>query len=150
MAEQEARENEVGARKVADDDRDARNEPSVVRHEEELEVGTQETELTARARKYVDKHHVTEVVPRRIEHAGDVERVPPAEQDSGEIETLPDGSVSIPILEEELVVTKRTIVRERLVIRKRTETERQRIETDLRKERVEIEADDGIETIDES
>ena len=150
MAEHEARDNEVGARKVADDDREPRDQPSVVRHEEELEVGTQATELTARARKYVDTHHVTEVVPRRIEHAGDVERVPPAEQDSGEIETLPDGSVSIPILEEELVVTKRTVVRERLVIRKRTETERRRIETDLRKERVEIEADDAIETIDES
>jgi stress response protein YsnF len=150
MAEREARENEVGARKVADDDRDARDEPSVVRHEEELEVGTQETELAARARKYVETHQVTEVVPRRIEHAGDVERVPPADQDSGEIETLPDGSVSIPILEEELVVTKRTIVRERLVIRKGVETERRRIETDLRKERVEIETDEGIEAIGES
>jgi uncharacterized protein (TIGR02271 family) len=67
-----------------------------------------------------------------------VERVPAAEGDSGEVETLPDGSISVPVLEEELVVTKRVVVRERVIVRKRTTTERRRIEAELRKERVDL------------
>ena len=31
--------------------------------------------------------------------------------DSGEVETLPDGSISIPVFEEQLVITKRLVVR---------------------------------------
>lgn len=46
------------------------------------------------------------------------ERAPIGEDDSGEIETLPDGSLSIPLYEEELVVTNRTILRERIIVRK--------------------------------
>ena len=49
-----------------------------------------------------------------VEH----ERVPAGEGDSGEIEVLPDGSVSIPLFEEELVVTRRTVLRERVIVRK--------------------------------
>jgi stress response protein YsnF len=59
--------------------------------------------------------------------------------DSGEIETLPDGSISIPVLEEELVVTKRVIVRERIIVRRNVVTERRRIDAELRRERVEFE-----------
>jgi uncharacterized protein (TIGR02271 family) len=78
------------------------------------------------------------LVTDRTEHAG-VSRVPASEGDSGEIETLPDGSISIPVLEEELVVTKRMVVRERIVVRRETRVETQRLEETLRKERVEIE-----------
>ena len=110
----------------------------VIRHEEELRVGTESHEVgVVRARKHVETERVAEVVPREIEDA-DVERVAASDGDSGEIETLPDGSVSIPLLEEELVITKRTVVRERVVIRKRTVTEHERIEADLRRERVDI------------
>ena len=124
-----------------EDDRD----PALVRHEEELQVG-RESELAGavRARKVVDTERVERFVPRETEYA-DVERVPPGEEDSGEIETLPDGSVSVPVLEEELVVTKRTVVRERILIRKRTVSEDVRVEADLRKERVELEADGDVE-----
>ena len=113
----------------------------LTRHEEELVVDTREHEVGAiRARKRVETEEVEELVPRQTEYA-DIERVERADGDSGEIETLPDGSVSIPIFEEELVVTKRLVVRERVVIRKRTSTEQHRIEAELRKERIEI--DDG-------
>jgi uncharacterized protein (TIGR02271 family) len=44
----------------------------------------------------------------------------------------------VPVLEEELVVTKRVVVRERVIVRKRTTTERRRIEAELRKERVDV------------
>ena len=120
--------------------------PSVVRHEEELHVDTTARPAgSVRARKRVESHEYEEVVPRSVEHA-DVERVVPAEHDSGEIETLPDGSVSIPVFEEEIVVTRRMVVRERIIIRKHTVTEEHKIEADLRRERVEVEADAGVES----
>jgi uncharacterized protein (TIGR02271 family) len=119
---------------------------SLVRHEEELQVGSELTEAgSVRVRKQVESHKVQEAVPLQVEHLDEVEQTEPHENDSGEVETLPDGSISIPILEEELVVTKRTVVRERVVIRKRTETEQHRVEADLRKERVDIGADPGVE-----
>lgn len=77
------------------------------------------------------------------------ERVPVHEGDSGEIETLSDGSLSIPLYEEELVITKRTILRERVIIRKEIAARTERIEAELRREHVEIEADDEVELNDE-
>ena len=71
----------------------------------------------------------------------DLERRPPNEYDSGEIETLPDGSISIPVLEERLVVSKRRVVRERIVVGKQVVTQEQEIEADLRSERIEIDVD---------
>ena len=70
-----------------------------------------------------------------------VQRRPAGEEDSGEIETLPDGSVSIPVLEEELVVTKRVVVRERIIVHKDVATRTEHVETELRQERVELEQD---------
>ncbi len=118
---------------------------SVVLHEEELRV--EKTPYQAgsiTARKRVDTERVETVVPREFEETSDVERVAVVESDSGEIETLPDGSVSIPVFEEELVITKRMVVRERVIIRKRTITEHHRVEADLLRERVEVEADPGV------
>lgn len=44
-----------------------------------------------------------------------------------------------PLFEERLVVVKELVVRERVVVRKRTVTEHERIEAELRTERIEIE-----------
>jgi uncharacterized protein (TIGR02271 family) len=119
---------------------------SVVRHEEELQLGTEVREFGAvRVGKRVEGEPVREVVPRSIEHFDDVERTRPNERDSGEVEVLPDGSVSIPIFEEELVVSKRTVVRERVIVRKRMETRDERVEAELRKEKVQVDADAGVE-----
>ena len=121
----------------------------VIRHEEELRPGARvEEQGGVRARKAVDAARVAETVPRQVEHADDLEHVPAGEEDSGEIETLPDGSISIPVFEEELVVTKRLVVRERVVVRKRTVVEDQLVEAELRKERVEVESTGGAEVED--
>jgi uncharacterized protein (TIGR02271 family) len=120
----------------------------VVRHEEELHVeGATERVGAIHARKRNDVEAVTQIVERDVEDA-DVERVPATEGDSGEIETLPDGSVSIPLFEEELVVTKRLVVRERVIIRKRTTAVEHRVEAQLRRERVEIMTDGEVELED--
>jgi uncharacterized protein (TIGR02271 family) len=114
--------------------------------EERLRVGTETEHLgTARAVKRVDTETVHTRVDRGTEHA-DTERVEvlDAETDSGEVETLPDGSVSIPVFEEQIVVTKRLVVRERVVIRKHTVYEDHVVTADLRRERLEVVADAGV------
>jgi uncharacterized protein (TIGR02271 family) len=125
------------------------DEVSTVRHEEELVVGsaTQETG-SVRARKFVDSEHVEKVVPRDIEFSDRVDHLPPDKEDSGQVETLPDGSVSIPVFEEEIVITKRLVVRERVILRKRTVTEEHLVEAEVRQERVEVEVDPGIHVTD--
>lgn len=120
-----------------------KQEGAVVRHEEELRVGKQAYQAgSVRVRKRIESERVRDVVPRDVEHA-DVERVGPLQEDSGKVETLADGSVSIPIFEEELVVTKRVVVRERVIIRKRTVTEQAAVEADVRREHIDIESDDS-------
>ena len=118
----------------------------VLLSEERLRVEKEsEPAGTARAVKHVDVEHVETRVSRGSEHA-DTERiqVPDAEADSGQVETLEDGSLSIPVFEEQIVVTKRLVVRERVVVRKHTVYEDHLVSADLRRERLEIDADDGV------
>jgi uncharacterized protein (TIGR02271 family) len=93
---------------------------------------------TLRIRKEVDPAEVEGEVPRGLEHA-QVHRVPPGPEDSGEVETLPDGSISIPVFEEELVISRRLVVRERIVVTKQTVYQPERIREELRRERIEVE-----------
>jgi uncharacterized protein (TIGR02271 family) len=121
----------------------------VIRHEEELRIGAEQHELGAvRAEKRVESERVEELADRSVEHA-DMEREPAADGDSGEVLHLPDGSISIPVFEERLVVSKQLVVRERVVIRKHRTTEQHRIEAELRREHVEIEADPGVNVVEE-
>lgn len=75
------------------------------------------------------------------------DRVPATDRsgaDSGQVEYRPDGSVSIPVFEEELVCEKRLVVRERIVVRKEAVTRDQVVEADLRRERVAVEPDSEV------
>jgi uncharacterized protein (TIGR02271 family) len=111
---------------------------SLILHEEEATVAKRwEGVGTGRVGRKVETERVSRDFPRAHEQL-EQERVPPGENDSGEIETLPDGSISIPLYEEELVVTRRTVLRERVIIRKENVTEWLRIEADLRRERLDI------------
>ena len=127
------------------EERERENVGEIVRHEEELVVGkTTETYGSVVARKTVETERVRDVVPVSVEVA-DIERVPAADDDSGEIETLPDGSISIPMIEEELVVTTRKVVRERVVVRKQVVEEARVVEADLRRERIDLETKGEVE-----
>ena len=118
---------------------------SFVLHEEEAEVGKRwEGVGQARFRREVVREQVRADFPllrEEVEH----ERVPVDENDSGQIETLPDGSISIPLFEEELVVTRQVVLRERVVIKKHDVTEWQTVEADLRRERLAVDTDDAPE-----
>jgi uncharacterized protein (TIGR02271 family) len=121
----------------------------IVRHEEEIGVDKGWRGIGfLRARKHARTVKVREKLPVDFEQLVQ-ERVPVAAGDCGEIETLPDGSLSIPLYEEELVVTKRTVLRERVIVRKQIAARTQRVEAELRREQVEIDADDEVEVIDE-
>ena len=118
----------------------------VLRSEEVLDVDRAVHDAgSVTARKVVDRETVQRSFPVGVEHA-DTERiaVDDADADSGEIETLPDGSISVPVFEEQLVVEKRLVVRERIVIRKHTVVEDHVIEATLRRERVEFDVDDAV------
>jgi len=118
--------------------------PELTRYQEELEVGARSEEAgTVRVRKQVESETVEERVPRDVEHA-ELEHVPVDGEDSGLVETLPDGSISIPVFEEEIVVTKRLVVRERVIVRKETQVEEETVTADVRREHVQIDADEGI------
>jgi uncharacterized protein (TIGR02271 family) len=116
-------------------------ETSLVRHEEEVDVGTRWNEVgVARLRREVESRTVREQYPREVEEIAH-ERVPVTEGDSGEIEELPDGSVSIPLFEEELVVTKRQVLRERVIVRKELVSDWETVEVELRREHIAFDED---------
>jgi uncharacterized protein (TIGR02271 family) len=122
---------------------------SITLHEEELDVGRRtQASGAVRVGKSVQTHRVEQEVAREVEELEDIERMAPSEDDSGEVETLEDGSVSVPIFEEELVVTKRLVVRERIVIRKRTTKDIERVVADLRRERASVDVDEGADAED--
>ena len=112
--------------------------------EERLVTGTETVRTgSVRARKEVDVERVEQVVPRGVEHA-DLERVSALEADTGKVITLEDGSLSIPVFEEQIVVEKRLVVRERIVLRKHTVYEEHKVTADLKRERLEVETDGDV------
>ena len=120
------------------------DDTAVIRQEEELTVATRAQESgRLGVRKVVDVERAETVVPGGTEHA-DLERYPVGDADSGEAEVLEDGSISIPVFQEELVIEKRLVVRERVIVRKHTVTEERLVEADLRRERVEIDVDPEV------
>ena len=112
--------------------------------EERLSAGTETYEAgRVRAVKHVDTERVEQRVPKGVEHA-ELDRQGVAAGDSGQVETLPDGSLSIPVFEEQIVVEKRLVVRERVIVRKTTVYEEEVVSADVRRERLEIETDGDV------
>lgn len=143
------RTHEDGGDHAASAPNDATAPVEAVRHEERARVATEAHESgRVRVRKSVSTYPVEHTVAREVEEVEGTERVAAGEDDSGEVETLPDGSVSIPVFEEVLVVTKRLVVKERVVVRKSTVVDEHELRTDLRREHVEVEAEGDVEVRD--
>jgi uncharacterized protein (TIGR02271 family) len=118
-------------------DLEDRDELRVQRSEEELRVGTREREagrVNVRKRVRVEREQVR--VPTRREEVT-VERVPVEGLAAPEAE-IGGGEVQIPVVEEEIVVEKRPVVREELRIRKDVVEDEEVVEADLRKEEVDV------------
>lgn len=123
-------------------------EAVIVRHEEEPTLWKRKKIAgILRGRRRVVVERAAAELPVEVERLVE-SRAAVEAGDDGSIRTLPDGSISIPVYREELVVTKRTVLAERIVIRKESVTELQRVEADLRREHVEIETEGDADVVE--
>jgi uncharacterized protein (TIGR02271 family) len=118
---------------------------AMTRSEEELDVGTTERETgRARLKKYVVTEDVQKTVPVRREKAR-VEREPITDANVDEATSGPEISEAeheVTLKEEEPVVEKRTVPKERVRLEKDVETDEQQFSEEVRKERIEVDDDD--------
>jgi uncharacterized protein (TIGR02271 family) len=118
------------------------DELRVQRTEEELRTGTREREaggLNVRKRVRTDREQVR--VPTRREEVS-VERVPVDEERTGA--EIGEDEVSMPVVEEEAVVGKQSVVKEEVRVRKDVVDDEEVVEEDVRKEEVDV--DDATTT----
>src|SRR5215212_4501475 len=128
-----------GVHQSRGDDLEDEDELRVQRTEEELKAGTREREagaLNVRKRVRTDREQIE--VPTRHEEVT-VERVP-ASGEATEAE-IGEDEVSVPVTEEEVVVSKRPVVKEEVRIRKDVVEDTEVVEEDVRREEIEIEDD---------
>ena len=112
----------------------------ITRSEEELRVGTRPVQAgEVVVGKHVETERVTTPVQRRVEHVR-VERRPVTDG-TGQAE-LSEGEIRVPVMEEEVVVEKRPVVKEEIVITREATTETEQVESDVRRERVDISGDE--------
>jgi len=124
----------------------AGSQERVVLSEEELVVGKREVPVgEVVVQKHIEEQVIRQTIPVTREKV-EVERrpLPPG----AGLEPRTEGDVMyIPLVEEELVVTKRLVAREELVIRKTRVTEEQVIEETVRRERAEVIGPDGTRDV---
>jgi uncharacterized protein (TIGR02271 family) len=118
----------------------------MTRSEEELRVGTAKRERgRARLRKYVVTEHVEQTVPVRREEVR-LEREPITDENVDQALAGPEISEEeheVVLHQEEPVVEKRVVPKERVRMEKDTVTEEAQISEDLRKEQIDAEGDTG-------
>src|SRR5215216_5557579 len=145
--------SEAGRVRGREHDRESIAEPSILEDEEELRVRRSEEELrvetrereagAVRVRKRVrtDRERIP-VTKKRVEVT--VERVPVEDQTfSTEGETakpeIGEDEIVVPVIEEEVVVEKRPVVKEEIRIRKEVVEDTEVVEEDVRREEVDVE-----------
>jgi uncharacterized protein (TIGR02271 family) len=142
----EGRQATAGSGGVGRDVSGPTTDEAMTRSEEELRVGTAERERgRARLRKYVVSEQVEQRVPVRREEAR-VEREPITDENVDQALAGPeisDEEHEVVLHEEEPVVEKRTVPKERVRMEKDAVTEEAQISEEVRKEQIEAEADTG-------
>jgi uncharacterized protein (TIGR02271 family) len=117
---------------------------AMTRSEEELKVGTtREQAGRVRLRKWVETEQVETTVPVRKEKAR-LEREPITDANRDDALSGPEITESeheIVLHEEEPVVEKRTVPKERVRLEKDVETAEEQVSEEVRKERIEAEGD---------
>jgi uncharacterized protein (TIGR02271 family) len=113
------------------------DELRVQRSEEELRAGTREREAgKVGIRKQVRTEREQVKVPTRHEEVS-VDRVPVDEEGTGA--EIGEDEISVPVVEDEVVVEKRPVVKEEVRVRKDVVEDEELVEEDVRKEEVDIE-----------
>jgi uncharacterized protein (TIGR02271 family) len=136
-----------GARDPAPTGRDVSGpttDEAMTRSEEELHVGTERRESgRVRLRKYVVTEQVTRTVPVQREEVR-VEREPITEENVDRAMAGPEISEEeheVVLHEEEPVVEKRTVPKERVRLEKDTEVDEETVSEEVRKEQIETEGE---------
>jgi uncharacterized protein (TIGR02271 family) len=129
--------HDEGVHQSRGDDLADEDELRVQRTEEELVAGTRQREAgSIRVRKRVRTDRERIEVPTRHEEIS-VERVP-LEGEATEAQ-IGDDEVVVPVTEEEVVVSKRPVLKEEVRIRKDVVSETETVEEDVRREEIEVE-----------
>ena len=119
---------------------------AMTRSEEELRVGTTEREAgRVRLRKYIVEDEVTQTVPVRREEIR-VEREPITDANAGDATEGPDISEEeheIVLHEEEVVMSKQTVPKERVRLEKDVETSEETVSETVRSERIDVDDSRG-------
>ena len=116
---------------------------TLTRSEEELRIGKRQVSRgEARIGKRVETERVSEPVTRRREEVV-IERRP-VQGGARADARIADDEVRIPLMEEEVLVEKRPVVKEELVVGKRVVEERDVVEAEVRREEFDI--DTNVET----
>jgi uncharacterized protein (TIGR02271 family) len=131
---------------VGDDVSGRETDDAMTRSEEELRVGKAERETgRARLRKYVVTDEVEETVPVRREQVR-VEREPITDANAGDAMDGPaisEEEHEVVLHEEEVVVDKRAVPKERVRMDKDTVTEERQVSEQVRKEQIDMLDADG-------
>jgi uncharacterized protein (TIGR02271 family) len=114
----------------------------VQRSEEELRAGVREREAgQVNVKKSVRTEREMVRVPKRREEV-DIERVPvdgeAREASTATVTDIGEDELVVQVFEEEVVVSKKIVLKEEIRIRKRVAWDEETVEVDLRKEEVEI------------
>ncbi len=135
---------------AADTARASAGAERITRTEEELNIGKREVNRgEVRVGKHVETERVTEPVTRRREEAV-IERRPVEAGTRADAATIGDAEIRVPLMEEEVVVEKRPVVKEELVIGKRVVEERDTVEAEVRREKFDIDNSADVESRDRS
>jgi uncharacterized protein (TIGR02271 family) len=136
----------IGRDAVGRDTSGPTTDDAMTRSEEELRVGTTQRERgRVRLRKYVTTEHVQQTVPVQRERVR-VEREPITDANLDAATSGPDISEEeheVILREEEPVVEKRVVPRERVRLDKDTVTGEERVAEEVRKEQIEVQGEDG-------
>jgi uncharacterized protein (TIGR02271 family) len=136
----------TGRGEVGGDVSGRETDDAMTRSEEELRVGKAERETgRARLRKYVVTDEVEETVPVRREQVR-VEREPITDANAGDAVDGPaisDEEHEVVLHEEEVVVDKRAVPKERVRMDKDTVTEERQVSEQVRKEQIDMLDADG-------
>ena len=140
------RRRATGRDTVGQDASGPTTDDAMTRSEEELRVGTTQREWgRVRLRKYVTTEQVQQTVPVQRERVR-VEREPITDANRDAATSGPEISEAeheVILREEEPVVEKRTVPKERVRLDKDTVTGEERVAEEVRKEQIEVQGEDG-------
>ena len=127
------------------------NASYLTRSEEELAVGKRKVQAgSVEVHKHVETEHVKEKVPVTREEVT-VERRPVSGASAGGAggrAQIKEDEIRVPLMAEEVVVDKRTVPKEELVIKKHAVHDEKTVEADLKKERIDVDKHGNVERSD--